>query len=201
MDRHQPENVRAQVLELLRVREVAVERVDRTHGIADRTLEVGAGVLHGACSGLDVPDVVERIEHTEDIDTVAVRRLHEPVDDLVGVVPVADKVLAAQKHLQRRAGTVLLDDAQTVPRVLVEEAQRRVERRPTPDLERPVADRVHLRQDRQHVAEFHTRRPERLMGVAKRGIRDPDRSHRTVLGRRYAKTSEGGYPRGSVGTV
>ena len=44
---------------------------------------------------------------------------------VVGIVIVAKHVLAAQQHLQRSLFDVLLENAQALPRVLVEEAQAR----------------------------------------------------------------------------
>jgi len=51
---------------------------------------------------LEVARIVERIENTENVDSVLTRERHEPVDDVVGVVAVPNEVLPAQKHLQRR---------------------------------------------------------------------------------------------------
>ncbi len=174
------DRVCAEVLEHVRVLEVGVERVHRAHRVGDGALEVPAAFLDGLGRDLDVARVVQRIEHAEDVDTVALRRMHETAHDVVAVVPVADEVLPAKEHLQRRLGDVALDDAQPVPGILVEKPQRRVERGAAPDLERPVADRVHLGKDRQHVGHLHARRPQRLMGVTEGGVGYVERSHGTI---------------------
>ena len=55
---------------------------------------------------------------------------------------IADEVLSAREHLQRRVGTVLLDDAQTIPGILVEEAQTGIECRTAPHLNGPIPDLI-----------------------------------------------------------
>jgi hypothetical protein len=179
------DRVRAELLELLRVLDEAVERVHRTDRVGDGALEVAPALLDGVRGGLDVADVVERIEDTEDVDPVALRGMHEARDDLIAVVAVADQVLSAQQHLQRRLRAVALDGAEPLPRVLVEEAQRGIERGTAPDLERPVAHAVHGGKDRQHVADRHARRPQRLVSVAQRRVCYADRSHDSPDRRRF----------------
>ena len=69
--------------------------------------------LHGLDRGLRVPQVVEGVEDAEDVHAVLDGKLAEPLDDVVGVVPVADDVLAAEKHLERRLQRFLI--AQALP--------------------------------------------------------------------------------------
>ena len=152
--------------------EVVIERVHRRNRVHHRTLEMLPGLLDRRGGRLEVADVVERVEHSEDVHPVLGRLVHEAADDIVAVVTVADDVLAAQQHLQGRAHDMLLDQAQTLPRVLVEEAQGGVEGRASPALERVVADLVHLLEDGEHLVGAHARRPQRLVAVAQRCIGD-----------------------------
>ncbi len=175
------DGVGADVLELAGVVDERVERVHGAHGVGDGALEVTAALLDRASRHLDVADVVQGVEHPEDVDAVALRCAHEALHDLVGVVVVAHEVLAAQQHLKRRVLDVLLDRAETLPRVLVEEPQCGVERRAAPHFQRPVPHRVHLREDGEHVADLHAGRPQRLVGVAQRRIGDPDGFHDSLL--------------------
>ena len=62
---------------------------------------MAAVFLDGLDGGFDVPRIVKRVEHPEDVDAVFARQRHETVDNVVGIIPVADEVLAPQKHLQR----------------------------------------------------------------------------------------------------
>ena len=166
------DGVGAQILQLLAVFQVGIQRVHRRDRVGDGALEQTAALLDGLGVVHDVADVVQRVEHTEDLDAVAVRRVDEAVHDLLGVVLVADEVLPAREHGKRRIGRVRLDGAQTLPGVLVQKAQAGVERRPAPRLDGPVADAVHLRQDRQHVADLHTGGPEALLTVADGRVHD-----------------------------
>ena len=158
--------VGAQLLQLLAVLQEAVEGVHGRDGVGDGALEVRAAALDGLGVVDDVADVVQRVEHAEHLDAVAVRGLDEVEDDVARVVLVADEVLAAREHGQRRVGRVRLDGAQALPGVLVKEAQARVERRAAPCLDGPVPDLVHLGKDGQHVAELHARGPQALLAVA-----------------------------------
>jgi len=51
------------------------------------------------------------------------------VDDVVGVVGVSDGVGASQQHLERNVGDQLTQFCSTLPRTLVQEPHRHVERR------------------------------------------------------------------------
>ena len=171
------DGVGAQVLHLLAVLQVAVKRVDGRHGVRDGALEVAAAFLDGLGVVHDVADIVEGVEHAEHVDAVALGSLDETVADLARVMLVPHQVLTAGQHGERRVRRVRLDRSQTLPRVLVEKAQARVERRAAPSLDGPVPDPVHLRQDRQHVPDLHARGPEALLAVADRGIHDLKSRH------------------------
>ena len=125
-----------------------------------------AGLLDRRGRGLEVADVVERVEDAEDVDAVLGRLVDEAAHDIVAVVTVADDVLAAQEHLQRSAHHVLLDQPQALPRVLVEKAQGGVEGGPAPAFQGVEADVVHGLEDGEHVGRAHARGPQRLLAVA-----------------------------------
>ncbi len=139
-------------------------------------------VLDGTSCYLDVSDIVERIEHAEDIDAVALGCTHESIDDLIAVVPITHEVLASQQHLKRRPRSVLLDGAQPLPGILVQEAKCGIEGGAAPDLEGPIADAVHLLKDRNHVCHLHSCRPQGLMGVAQRCVGYVHGPHGILLG-------------------
>lgn len=127
---------------------------------------MGTAGLDGSRAVADVANVVERVEGAEHVDTVLVRRSDKAVHDVRGVVMVTHEVLATDEHGQRRVGRALLDGAQALPRVLVKEAQTRVERGTAPCLDSPVADLVHLGQNGEHVANRHPRGPQGLLTVS-----------------------------------
>ena len=62
----------------------------------------------------------------------------------------------------------------TDPRIFAQEPHAHVERGSAPALERIIACLVDLRGDGENVIGAHTRRPEGLVRVAKRGIGDAD---------------------------
>ena len=108
----------------------------------------------------DVARVVERVEDPEDVHARVGGVPDERPDDLVAVVPVAHEVLTPQQHLERGAPAVVLDGAQPLPRVLVEEAQAGVEGGPAPASSEWKPTRVHRAQDRHDVADAHAGRPQ-----------------------------------------
>ena len=71
------DGVGAQLLERLRVLDEGVERVHRAHGVGDGAFEQAAALLDRRRAHLDVADVVERVEHAEVVDAVALGRVHE----------------------------------------------------------------------------------------------------------------------------
>ena len=166
------DGVGTEVLELLAVVEEAVQRVHRRHRVGDGAFEVTAAFLDGFGVVDDVADVVERVEHAEDMHAIALRGLDEVIADVTRIMLVPHEVLAARQHGKRRVRRLRLDGSQPLPRVLVEETHARVERRTAPRLDGPVPDTVHFRQDRQHVADLHTRGPEALLAVTDGGIHD-----------------------------
>ena len=99
------------------------------------------------------------------------------VADILGIMLVADKVLTAREHCKRRVGRLRLDGAQALPRILVKEAQAGVERGAAPCFDSPITYAVHLRQNRQHVADRHARRPQALLAVTDCRVHDLESRH------------------------
>ena len=149
-------------------------RVHGARGVGDGALALAAGLLAGLDRGLEVAHVVERVEHAHHVDAVFDGLLHHGAHHVVGVVLVAQKVLAAQQHLQLGVVHVRTDGAQALPRVLVEEAQAGVERGAAPHLDGVEAGAVHRLQDGQHVLDGHARGNLALLAVAQDGLHDAD---------------------------
>ena len=102
--------------------------------------------------------------------------MHEGLGDLGGVRRVADRVAPAQQHLEADVGDRLAQRGQPLPRVLGEEAQRDVVRRPAPALDRPQLRRGagDVVGDGEQVAGADARGEQRLVGVAEGGVGDRD---------------------------
>ena len=164
------DGVRAQIFELLTVFQEAIKRVNRTYGVGNRTFEMSPALLDGVGVVHHVSDVVQRVEDAEHMDAVSVGGLDEAIADFARVMLVANQILPAGEHRQRRVRGVRLDGTQTLPRVLVKKTEARVERCAAPSLDSPIPYAVHLRQNRQHVADLHARGPQTLLAVADGGI-------------------------------
>ena len=145
-------------------------RMDRRNGIAERSLHMAAVFLDRRNRRLDVARIVQRIEDPEDVDAVFAGKRHEAVDHVIGIVPVADKVLAAQEHLERGVFRPRLDGPQPLPGVFAQEAQADIEGGAAPALQRVIADIVDHVDDAEDILGPHAGGPQRLVRIAQGGI-------------------------------
>ena len=175
------QHVRAGVDDPLGQPQVVVERVERlarvgqVAGVAERDLgDRRPGAAHRLDRRPHLLDVVERVEDPEHVDAGGRGLLDERVGDLGRVRRVADRVAAAQQHLQADVRHRLPQRGEPLPRVLGQEPQRHVVRRPAPRLERPQLGRQpgHVAGDREQVAGAHPGREQRLVGVAEGRVGD-----------------------------
>ena len=93
-------------------------------GLADTAVFLGE-----ADGGLEIARIIERIEDADHVDAVFNGFAAELFHHVVGIVFVAENVLAAEQHLQLGVGQCLTQRAEAVPRVLIEEAEAGVKRR------------------------------------------------------------------------
>ena len=148
--------------------------MNRAQRIADAGLNMCA-LLVGCLDGsLQVARVVQCIEDADDINAVGNGLLDEVLNSVICVGAVAQHVLAAEQHLQLLVGQLLAQDAQTLPGVLIEEADAAVEGRTAPALDGEVRDLVHLGQDGTHIVHRHTGGQQGLVGIAQDDFRDLD---------------------------
>ena len=168
------DGVCAHLLEGLGVLDVVLVVVDGAEGVADAALNVCALVVGGLDGSLQVAGVVQCVEDADDVDAVCDGLLDEVLDGVVRVGAVAQHILAAEQHLQLLVGQLLAQDAQTLPRILIEEADAAVEGRTAPALDGEVRDLVHFGQDGTHLVHRHTGGQQRLVGIAQDDFRDLD---------------------------
>src|SRR5689334_12071585 len=90
------ERVSADILQLFGEIDVPVDVVDWADRITDRGFRMFAAGLYLADRSIHVPYVVECIEDAEYVDAVRGGALDEPLQHVVGIVPIADEVLSAQ---------------------------------------------------------------------------------------------------------
>lgn len=154
--------------------------VDGGGGVADGALDVAPGLFDGLEGGFEVSGVVEGIENAEDVHAVLDGAVAEFVDDVVGVVAVADGVLAAEEHLGGGVGEALFDFAEAFPRVFFEEAEAGVEGGAAPAFDGVVADGIHELEDGDHVLGAHAGGEKGLVAIADGRFHDADFGHSWV---------------------
>ena len=164
------DGLEAHLLHLAADLHILFQRVDGAGGVAD-----GAGgdgpPLHRFLHGhLQVPQIIEGVEDADHVDAVGDAALHELAHHVVGIVLVAQQVLAPQEHLQLRVGHFRLDPAQPLPGILVQEAHAAVKGGAAPALHGIEARLVQGLQYGIHDAEGHPRGDEGLVGVPEDGF-------------------------------
>ena len=163
------------LLEGLGVLDIVLVVVDRAEGVADAALNVCAFLVGRLDSGLQVAGIVQCVENTDDVDAVCNGLLNEVLDGVICIGTIAQHVLAAEQHLQLLMGQLLAQDAQTLPRILVEEADAAVERCTAPALNREIGDLIHFGQDGTHLIHRHTGSQQRLVSITQDDFRNLDR--------------------------
>ena len=159
------DGVSAHLLQSLGVVGKILVVMHRTQGVADAGLYMST-LLVGCLDGsLQIAGVVQSIKNTDDVDTVCNGLLYEILDSVIGVGAVAQHILAAEQHLQLLVGQLLAQDAQTLPRILIQETDAGIERSTAPALNGEIRNLVHFGQDGAHFVHRHTGGQQRLMGV------------------------------------
>ena len=155
----------AHLLQILHHLDVLLQSVDRAGGKADGAGGVSA-LLHGLINGdLQIARIVQRIKDADDVDAVLHRVLHELADHIVGVVLIAQDVLAPQEHLELGVGHLGADLAQPVPGILPQVAQADVKGGAAPHLSGVEAGLIHGLQDRLELVIGKPRGDQRLICV------------------------------------
>ncbi len=149
-------------------------RVDGAGGVAQRALHMGAGFDGLVHRYLDVAQVVQRVENADDIDAVFHGFAHKGPDNIVGIVLIAQQILAPQQHLQLCVFHNLADFAQSLPGVFVQIPQAGIKSGSAPAFQGVKTRLVHFLQDGLKIAHRHTGGDQRLVGVPEHGFRDVD---------------------------
>ena len=166
------DGVGTHVEQLPRELHVALGVVHRRDRVADGALGVLAGLLDRSHRVRHVARIVHCVEDAEDVHAVLRGLVHEPVDDLVVVVAVAEQVLATKQHLQTGAREQLAEGPQAHPRVFVEESDTAVVSRSAPTFDRPVAGGVDVGARIDHVLKGHASGHQALMTVTQHQFGD-----------------------------
>ena len=135
------EHVHASLLQFARDADVVLEvvlrarRVEQVAGVADRAFAQHPALAHRVDRHAHVAHPVQRIEYAEHVDARARGLLHEEAHDVVRVVRIADRVRAAQQHLEQDVRHAFAQQREPLPRVFLQEPQRDVEGRAAPAFE------------------------------------------------------------------
>ena len=164
------DGVRTHLLQLFGNADEIVVVVDGADGEAQRDLCPAAVLLDGLDRLTEIADVVQRVKDTDDLNAVFDGLLAEFFDDIVCIVLVAENVLPTEEHLQLGLGHMGFQRAQTLPRILVEEAHADIEGCAAPALEGPIAHVVEQLTGGKHILDAHTGRGLRLVRVAEDGF-------------------------------
>ena len=121
------DGVGAHLLQLHGQLDEVVLAVHGALGVADGSLHHAAVLLDELHGSFHVAGVVQSVENTHHIDAVFDGLLAEGLHHVVGIVPVAQDVLAAEQHLQLGVGQALFQGAQALPGVFVQKAHAHVE--------------------------------------------------------------------------
>ncbi|CQI28106.1 Uncharacterised protein [Salmonella enterica subsp. enterica serovar Typhimurium str. DT104] len=111
----------------------------RAGGVTQGPLGVCAVAAHRLQGGFHIARVVHGIEDAEHVHAVFDGAFDEAFHHVIGVVAIAEQVLAAQQHLQGSLRHGFFELAQAQPRVLAEKADTGVKGGAAPALQRPVA--------------------------------------------------------------
>lgn len=148
--------------------------VKHVTAVANGTLANTAGLLDSLDTNLELVDVVEGIEDTEDIDTVLLGLLDEVLNGIVGQRSVGNTVSATEEHLEGNVGHKLAHLAESVPRILIEEAHGDIEGGATPALQgvQVVEGMAGLLGNVQQIDGTNTGSKERLVGITPGGVHE-----------------------------
>ena len=150
--------------------DVLLARVDGAGGVGNGAGSDRAGLDRLLDRHLEVVGIVQGVEDTDDVDAVANTGTHETAHDIVGIVLVAQNVLAAQQHLQLGVGHGGADAAQALPGVLVQIAEADVKGSAAPALHGVEARLVDRPQDRLELLIAHSGGDQGLTGIAQNGF-------------------------------
>ena len=93
------DGVGAHLLEPLRHLDECADGVKRADRIADGALCVFAGLLHGSHAGVEIAQIIQRIEDPEDVHAVLGGLVDEALDYAIFIMPIAEEILPTKQHL------------------------------------------------------------------------------------------------------
>ena len=164
------DGVSAHLLNLLGHAGPVLQGVSVSQGVGQRHLSVSSLLIGCGYCGLQVAQIVQTVENTDDINTVGDGFLYKVLHHVVGVGTVAQDVLSAEEHLQLGILEALPELSQSVPGIFLQETQGSVEGGSSPALHRMITHFIQLFYDGQHLLCGHTGRNQRLVRVSQNSL-------------------------------
>ncbi len=161
------DGVNAHLLKLLCQLNEGFVGMEGADGVYEAALNMGLlfaleGFING---GLEIVDIVEGIEDTEYFDTVLGSLADESADDIVIIVIVAEKILAAEEHLDRGVLQVRAENVEALPGIFVQEAEAAVKCSTAPCFKGIIADSIKGIELRNHLLNAHAGSTQGLVSV------------------------------------
>ena len=148
--------------------------MDRARRVGYRALEVCTGFLDLIHRPGHVPDIVQGIEHPENINAVFIGCRDEFVDNIIRIMAVSDKVLPPQQHLDGRLPEFGLECPETIPWIVIQKPDTGIERSAAPRFDRKEPAVIDLPRQRKHILCPESRCDQRLVRIAQRRVSDQD---------------------------
>lgn len=148
--------------------------VEHVTAEADGTLDNTTSLVNGLDTDLELVNVVQSIENTEDVNTVLLGLIDKVINGIVWKRRVGNTVGTTEKHLERNVGNKLAHAAETVPRILVEETHSNVKSSTAPALqtEKVGEGMAGLLGNVEQINSTDTGGKERLMGITPGSIHE-----------------------------
>ncbi len=108
--------------------------VHRAVGIGNRHLSMCAVFFGGPHRTFHVAHIVQRVENTNDVNTVFHAFLHKQIHHIIRIMTIAQQILAAQQHLQLGVWASLADFAQPLPRIFIQKTHAAIKGGAAPNL-------------------------------------------------------------------
>ena len=146
----QADGLEAHALEFPAHFDILFYSVHRALGVADTAGSDGVlgCILHRCVEcGFTVPEIVQRIEDTDDVNSVFNGKLDELFYHVIMIVLIAQQILAAQQHLELVVRQIFPQLPQALPRIFVQIAQAGVKCCTAPAFNGIIPRLIHYRQN------------------------------------------------------
>ena len=140
--------------------------------VAEGELDLFPSSLYGTNCGGQVSLVIQCVVEAEDLDPALGGVLYKGFDHVVGVDSIANQVLPAEEHLERRARHSLLEGPDTLPGVIKEDPGGQIKGGAVAHVGGVEAHLVHILRDRLQALGRHSRLGLELEGIPKGGVGD-----------------------------